>query len=642
MNLDEQKHLNETLSLIKSIIDEKNLNIEDYKKSIISRKRFLWEHQNEFYEPDLYSLMNEEDLNVSILNKDIQKVYRLYRSLESPYFSRIDFETEDDYQTFYIGVTGIEKDYDIIVYDWRAPIANLYYNYGLGPSQIISSDGIIRGTTTLKREFTIKNGILEEVYDNKIGVSDHLLQSVLTNNTSEYMKNIVTTIGREQNDIIRYPINRNLIVEGVAGSGKTSVALHRIAYLLYNNKNLTDKSILIFSPSEVFTDYISHVLPELGEENVLSTTFKDFVETFIKGVKVESLVEFVERCYKNKTTKEKDIMLKMDYSYKEKLDLFLNEYFSKLKFTKKIGLKNTFISSDELNNLKNQIPDNLSFYDKIEYLSEKICSKFRIDEIKNIDKLHKIINKLLKVELDPLKLWQLYKKEAVTKINYEETFSALYLYFQVAGYPALGHIKLVVIDEAQDYSLWQFEFLKDIFRSATFTILGDKFQSINPYLKYDSLKDITTVFKDAQYKRLNNAYRSSKEIVDYANKILNIKKINSVREENDCRVLELVEQDIQIDLQKNIKDFVSKGYKKIAIIVKTSIERDKIEKFKLSHVKIIPVYEAKGLEYDAVIVYTEKDNYYKEEEINLLYVAATRALHALVVYNQPNLKISNS
>lgn len=634
MNLDEQKHLEETLEIIKSIIDEKNLNIEDYKKSIVSRKRFLWEHQNEFYEPDLYSLMNDEDLNVSILNKDIKKVYKLYRSLENPYFSRIDFETEDETQTFYIGLTGIEKDYDIIVYDWRAQVANLYYNYGLGPSKIVSSDGVIKGTTTLKREFTIKNGILEKVYDNKIGVSDYLLQSVLANNTSEYMKNIVGTIGQEQNEIIRYPLSRNLIVEGVAGSGKTSVALHRIAYLLYNHKTLTEKNILVFSPSDIFTDYISHVLPELGEENVLSTTFKDFAENYIKGVKIESLVEFIERCHQNKTSKEKDIVLKMDYSYKEKLDSFLKEYFSKLKFTKKIGLKTKFLSSEELNSMKSLIPDNLSFYDKIEYLCEKICYKFQIDEIKHTDKLHKIINKLLNAELNPLKLWQLYKNTTVTQINYEEIFSVLYLYFQVVGYPAMGHIKLVVIDEAQDYSLWQFEFLKNIFRSATFTILGDKFQSINPYLKYNSLKEITTVFKDAQYKSLNNAYRSSKEIIEYANKILGIEKINSIREENNCRVLELVEQNLQFDLQKNIEDFISKGYKNIAIIVKSSKEKDKIEKLNLKNVKIIPVYEAKGLEYDAVIVYTEKDNYYRKDEDNLLYVAVTRALHALVVYNQ--------
>ncbi|MCI8498417.1 MAG: UvrD-helicase domain-containing protein [Bacilli bacterium] len=630
----EESHLSQTKDIIEDIIATKNVDIEDYKTRIVERKRFLWEHQNEFIDSDLCSLMNEEDMNVSLVNDDITKVYKLYRSLETPYFSRIDFESDNKKNTYYIGLTGVDKEYEPVVYDWRAAVANLYYNYGLGESQYESDEGLVLGTTTLKRQFDIRLGNLLSVYDNEVGVNDILLESVLAGNTDLYMRNIVDTIQKEQNDIIRASIGTDLIVEGVAGSGKTSVALHRIAYLLYNQKNLTNKNVLIFSPSEIFTEYISSVLPELGEENVATTTFKDFAANYIKGIKIESLVEFIERCYES-NSKDKQLEEMLSFSYRDKIDRFLSDYFLSLKFTKKLGLKTSFLSASELNNLKNRVPSKLSFYDRIEYLSEKVCEYFQIDEVKNAAKIQKILRKILGVIVSPIELWESFIGKRIDKVNYEEIFAILYLYFEVNGYPSMSQIKLLVIDEAQDYSLWQFAFIKKIFNNAKFTILGDRNQSINPYLKYSSLEDIKDIFGSAKYKQLKNTYRSSKEIIEFANHILNLKDIHSIRKSNGIDVIEKKEKNLHDDLSSDITLLRDKGLNRIAIITKNEEEKNYIESLLTSlEVDIIPVYLAKGLEYDGVIIYTDLSNKYLDSEKNLFYVACTRALHALVVYNQ--------
>ncbi len=630
----EESHLSQTKDIIEDIIATKNVDIEDYKTRIVERKRFLWEHQNEFIDSDLCSLMNEEDMNISLVNDDITKVYKLYRSLETPYFSRIDFESDNKKNTYYIGLTGVDKEYEPVVYDWRAAVANLYYNYGLGESQYESDEGLVLGTTTLKRQFDIRLGNLLSVYDNEVGVNDILLESVLAGNTDLYMRNIVDTIQKEQNDIIRASIGTDLIVEGVAGSGKTSVALHRIAYLLYNQKNLTNKNVLIFSPSEIFTEYISSVLPELGEENVATTTFKDFAANYIKGIKIESLVEFIERCYES-NSKDKQLEEMLSFSYRDKIDRFLSDYFLSLKFTKKLGLKTSFLSASELNNLKNRVPSKLSFYDRIEYLSEKVCEYFQIDEVKNAAKIQKILRKILGVIESPIELWESFIGKRIDKVNYEEIFAILYLYFEVNGYPSMSQIKLLVIDEAQDYSLWQFAFIKKIFNNAKFTILGDRNQSINPYLKYSSLEDIKDIFGSAKYKQLKNTYRSSKEIIEFANHILNLKDIHSIRKSNGIDVIEKKEKNLHDDLSSDITLLRDKGLNRIAIITKNEEEKNYIESLLTSlEVDIIPVYLAKGLEYDGVIIYTDLSNKYLDSEKNLFYVACTRALHALVVYNQ--------
>ncbi len=633
----ERERLDETVAVIDKLISEKNVNIDEYKSDIVKRKRFLWEQQNEFYDGDLQAAMNDEDFSVNLINKDIIKVYKLYRSKETPYFSRVDFSRDGDVDSYYIGLTGIDVDFSPVVYDWRAPVANLYYNYGLGSSKYEVPDGVVEGETLLKRQFDIKMGKLLSAYDSSIDSRDELLESVLAHNSSEQMKNIVSTIQREQNEIIRYGGKANLIVEGVAGSGKTSVAMHRIAYLLYNHEGLTNKNVLILSPNTVFSNYISNVLPELGEENVMTTTFDDFAGNYIKGAKVESIMEFVERHYEVGSNIHDDAITgtKVPGRYKDRLNDFLGKYFDSLKFTKKIGLKTKFITSAELNEIKMQVPKKLSIFDRFNYIAEKVCAEFQIDEVKNAPKFKNKIMEILGVERNPIKLYEKFSQREIGDIvPYEDIFAILYIYFEIWGYPSFSHVKVVVIDEAQDYSMWQFEFLKRIFNQAVFTILGDKNQRVNPYIRYDSMEEITDVFKNSKYKKLFNTYRSSKEIIEYSNKILDLDGINSIRPSSGVKVVSRSSDDLKGDIISELERLHELGYKRIAVITKTAKEAKSLHREVGTKDEFIPVYLAKGLEYDAVIVATFKENAFTEEERSLFYVACTRALHALVVLNQ--------
>lgn len=631
----ELKHLEETKEVIDRTISSKKVDIESYKSNIVNQKRFLWEHQSEYYDGDLYSEMSEHDFSVGLINEDIKKVYKLYRAKETPYFSRIDFTSEGENDTFYIGITGVDEDYEPVVYDWRAPIANLYYNYGVGPSKYEIPDATISGETTLKRQFDIKMGKLENVYDSGIDTRDEMLIDVLENNTSEQMRNIVHTIQKEQNEIIRYGGSSSLIVEGVAGSGKTSVALHRVAYLLYNQIGLQNNNVLILSPNVVFSNYISNVLPELGEENVLTTTFDDFASAYIKGAKPESIMEFVERHYEEDKSEERGASKEDKMTYRERLDCFLNEYYDSLKFRKKMGLKTKFLSSAELDELKRDVPSKLRINARFDYLAERICAKFDIDQVKNAHKMKEKIMDILGVIKDPLKLYEEFSHKIISGIvPYEDIFAIIYIYFEVWGYPSFSNIKVVVIDEAQDYSMWQFEFLKRIFNQAVFTILGDKNQRVNPYIKYDSMEKIAEVFRDSKYKKLFNTYRSSKEIIEYSNKILGLEGINSIRPSNGQKVSEKESDNLAHDIEVELERFRGLGYKRLAVVTKTKVEAEKLKKSIDNEADFIPVYLAKGLEYDGVIVASEKSKGFTADESNLFYVASTRALHILTVFNK--------
>ena len=634
----ENERLKSTIDIIGELIKSKNIDIDEYKSDIIKRKKFLWEQKNEFYDGDLQSAMNDEDFSVDLINKDIVKVYKLHRSKENPYFCRVDFEHESEVESYYIGLTGVDKDFSPVVYDWRTPVANLYYNYGLGESSYDTPAGVITGNTLLKRQFEIKMGKLVNAYDSSVDSRDELLESVLAHNTTEQMKNIVRTIQKEQNEIIRYGGSSTLVVEGVAGSGKTSVALHRAAYLLYNQKGLTNNNVLILSPNEVFSNYISNVLPELGEENVMSTTFDDFASNYIKGVKVESITDFIERHYEMKSAKKDkdDQKSETNVRYRDRLDNFLEEYYESLHFTKKIGLKTNFVSSAELQKIKDGVPKKLSINDRFNYIAEKLCLQFGIEEIKNAPKLKNTIMNILGVEKNPIKLYEIFSgKKIEDTVLYEDIFAILYLFFEVWGYPSFNHIEVVVVDEAQDYSMWQFEFLRKIFNRAVFTILGDKNQRVNPYIKYDSMEEICDVFKNSKYKKLFNTYRSSKEIIEYSNAILGIDGIKSIRPSNGLSVNIRESDDLARDIESEVERYKNVGFERISVVTKTGAEARELKmKIADESIEFIPVYLAKGLEYDAVIVASEKGKSFSRDEANLLYVAATRALHALSVFNQ--------
>lgn len=624
----ELEHLNKTLDATKEIIKEKETQQIKNKKDIVNSKRHLWQNKNEYSGVEAFTTMDEEDLKTNIINENQNKITKLFRSLYSPYFGKVTFKHDNEYSDIYIGLTGIEKDGKNFAYDWRAPISNIYYNYDIGPSKYETPSGVIRGENINKRQFKIESGRLLEAFNTDVTIEDELLQNVLLTNNTDKMKNIVSTIQREQNDIIRYSKKSDLIIEGVAGSGKTSVAMHRIAYLLYNDQKITNKNILIISPSDVFTNYISDILPDLGEEAVPTITIDDFIKKYIPYIG-------------NDDTYNKDSKKKYEKSYIDELNNLLQNFFDTLKFKSKLGLKKKFITSDELNCIFKKNNRLSSISDRIDYLVEKICDIYDISYEKNSLKLKENIKKILNIPNNPIDLYKLITKEN-TPDSFISYISALYINFEVNGYPNTAHIKHVVIDEVQDYPYFLLKIIKKVFSSAQFTLLGDTHQSINEYFKYSNLSDIKEIFTTAKYIELKKTYRSSYEIIEYSNKILNIDDIKSIRRPSGIPVLE--KTGTLIDVKKELNRLELK-YNRTAVIIKNDNVNEVLKTLydkntalitenSLKPKLIVPISEIKGLEFDAVIIYADPNNKFTSKEKNLFYVSATRAVHELIVFNR--------
>ena len=301
--LKEQKILNKVNKLLTNTLDSLGVDVNKGEDDLVEFKKMMWENASSFDEGESMQVMAATSLEAE---KFFQK-QRYYNSLrkvkDKPYFASIVFkDDENSIYNIYMSLTYLkDNDSNNILYDWRSPICSLFYDYETGPCSYDAPGGKVQGTLKRKRQYKIEDGRLVGVFDNSLNIDDEVLQEVLARESSEKMKNVVNTIQQEQNKVIRNLEDNNIIVQGIAGSGKTTVALHRIAFLLYRMKNLNSNNILIFSPNNIFTDYISDVLPSLGEANTLQTTFADYLSCFIDEYKsVESFTDFVSRFYSYK------------------------------------------------------------------------------------------------------------------------------------------------------------------------------------------------------------------------------------------------------------------------------------------------------------------------------------------------------
>ena len=652
----EKKYLNKVRAVAKKYIDDVKISVDKQKDNIFELKKYIWNECGSMSELEYGNMLNETNAKVQRTNDQLMQVHKYNGILSSAYFGRIDFKTTDDITKVYIGITGLRDDNNNYIFDWRAPICGLFYDNVFGTTEYEAPIGKIKGNVTLRRQYKISNDIIERIIESDINIDDEVLQDVLLSNSSEKMKNIVTTIQKEQNVVIRNTKDRFLIVQGVAGSGKTSVALHRIAYLLYKEK-LNYNNILIFSPNNIFSDYISDVLPELGEENVLNTTFNDLINTYLKGPRqIENFSDFLERKYEEKDNNKYNYM-----NIKDDIDSYIVEFLNSKVFKRDLNINNTFFSRYELNELLIGKYKKLPFLERILNVGEYICNKSNLLFSKNKNKLRSKITNELNIDLDPINIYNNFLKcinsgrEINDKILYDDLTNIIYIYFEINGYPYNTEIKHIVVDEAQDYSLLQFSILKRIFPYAYFTILGDVNQMTNPCCSYSSLYEINNVFdNNSHFIQLNKTYRSSAEIIDFANSILDIKRIKSVRGNIGFPVLQRKDNKSIDSIFDDISLLKSNGMKTIAIITKNKKETNdlykKINKITLNipvvknkiskdSVCILPSYISKGLEFDGVIAYTDDDSYYHDinEDKHLFYVVCTRAQHQLIVYNQKKL-----
>lgn len=657
----EEKRLADTTSLIRTKISSLGQELYDRDDKVLEFKKFMWDNRSGMDAAELKTMMSDNDLEISMMMKKGEYFQKLFKIQNNPYFGRIMFKSNEGLDDVYIGLTHVVDDRNkYYVHDWRSPICNLFYDYEVGPANYLAPMGRIYGDITLKRQYTIKDGKLLHVFDNNVNIDDELLQEVLASESSDKMKNIVNTIQAEQNKVIRNTDNDNLIVEGIAGSGKTSVALHRIAFLLYKIPNLSSNNVLIFSPNKIFTEYISNVLPELGEANTMNTTINDFYDMEIKEFKhVETFTAFIERSYQTKIDNE-FIKYKQSDEIYEDIEKYIDDLSNRLTFVDDLFTRDYSYTKDELNYMFFNRYSKFTLNERIKFMADKISENSYHGSLGKSSKIAKELYDRLNIKLNLLDTYINFFQSPNSKIkkdisniknnrdflNYDD--AALYVYMKclLYGYNYNTSIKQIVIDEAQDYSLSQIKLIKRIFKNAEFTILGDVNQTINPYYKYESLEELTKILDNSKYIELMKTYRSTEEIIEYSNRVLGLNHVSAIRRNESMPVIERVEDNIAEQLRSDLKTCPGKS---VAIITKDEVECNKIyqllkdtgiskidnssKKFNRDLV-VTPVYMAKGLEFDSVIIYTDKDNKYTAKEKYLYYVAITRAQHKLIVYNQ--------
>lgn len=655
----ERNYLNKTVSLIRKKISKLGQELFDDDSKVLEFKKLIWDTHTEMDPNEMRSMMAESDLQVSIMQSKGNYLQRLFRIQNKPYFGSIRFKEEgsEEEDNIYIGITHVEDKLDYYVHDWRSPICSMFYDYETGPASYKAPSGIIKGNIIKKRQYIIEDAELKHIFDNDLNISDSLLQEVLAEESSDKMKNIVNTIQEEQNKVIRNTEDKNLIVEGIAGSGKTSVALHRIAFLLYRIPNLTSSNVVVFTPNKVFSEYISNVLPELGEDNTYDMTFYDLLCQNINEYKdIENFTDFISRYYKGNVDNYDMVKYKQSDEIIKEIDSYINNLLSTIKFNNKLEYDNFIeIDTEELNNMLNYKYNRFPLFERIKEISKRIASNNYEGNTKNASSIEKKLKELLNIKLDLKDIFNNFYQSEYSKykdkvndkyLYYEDACIFLYIKSLLVGFNTNHVIKEIVIDEAQDYNKLQYLIIKKTFKTSNYTILGDTNQTINPYYKYDSLEELTSIFDSSKYITLTKTYRSTGKIIDYTNKILGLNHVTAIRNDKASDIIfrnNITKNDFLTDIN-NLKT-ISKS---IAIITKNDKEAEKVYNMLkddldimlidgFGHIKrdlvVVPSYVAKGLEFDSVIIYTDTNNKYQEKDKYLFYVACTRAQHNLIIYN---------
>ena len=655
----EKKKLQDVLVKLDEELDQVSSDLFLKEEELISFRKLNYQDKASFDSAEFNQIMTADELEAfRVLSK--RKYYKsLINIKDKPYFASFIYQDkEGNTYDIYMALTYLkDKDYDNILYDWRSPICSLFYDYEIGPCQYQVDDYIHEGKLLKKRQYIIENRNLMGVFDNSLNIDDELLQKVIAASDNEKMKNIVNTIQAEQNRIIRNLDDHNLIVQGIAGSGKTSVALHRIAFLLYRINNLRSNNVLIFSPNKIFSEYISNVLPELGEANTLETTFSDYLSYFLKEYKcIESFPAFISKYYKGDKSELEIIKYKQSREIIKDLDHYIDYLTHNFNITKDITLdKINEVSKHELEFLLKDKYSRFPLAERIEEAAKYLSLKYYGTPGKRKGPIRKLIKDSINISLNIKDLYRDFFQSDFVKykltikstqmIDYADALLVAYLKGKLFGFPYNNYIKQVVIDEAQDYNYLQYMIIKELFKKADFTILGDVNQNINPYYQYESLLELSEIFTDSNYLELLKTYRSTKEIIEYTNQILNLDYVNAIKKSNHKDVLIRNVQDSKQSLLSDIHNLTT-TYKSLAIITKEDSEALEVynllkddlnislltedSKEFIKDLVVVPSYIAKGLEFDSVII-IDKDKSFKQNKY-LYYVACTRAREELVIY----------
>lgn len=667
----EKEYLKQIISFLKKVIGNTDASVKDHVDTLAEYKDYIW--SNKDIDPHEIRSMRESILNHFALGESvINKHKRLTKILAIPYFGRIDFlEKKENSKVMPIYI-GIHTFYDpesraTLIHDWRAPVSSMFYDHELGEAGYRSPSGEIKGEISLKRQYRIRGGKMEFMIESALTVHDDILQKELSSNVDDKMKNIVATIQREQNQIIRNEDIRTLIIQGVAGSGKTSIALHRIAYLLYTFRDsISSKDILIVSPNKVFSDYISNVLPELGEETVPETSMEQILSGVLEHkYKYQTYFGLVNELLEKPSSSLIDrIAYKASFGFISELDKFIlhieNTYFkaADVKLTKYITIPAPFIEEQYLR--FNRYPIRRRFDAMADYMLDmlKIQYTFTVTTtgrnlLKKEIRLMFAGNNDIQVYKDFFK-WTnnpgMFKMRKGHTLEYSDLAPLAYLHLALEGNGNQPfRVKHLLIDEMQDYSPIQYKVIQKLFPCRK-TVLGDAGQSVNPYGS-STAETIQKSLTASEIMKLCKSYRSTFEITDFAQKIHPNAELEPVaRHGEKPQILQFGSAVEELSgIMGLISTYRKSGYKSLGIICKTEQQARKMADMLKSYandisflssqssafvqgIVIISAHMAKGLEFDEVIIpQTDERNYRSEIDKSMLYVAVTRAMHRLTL-----------
>ncbi|NNE15678.1 MAG: AAA family ATPase [Saprospiraceae bacterium] len=664
----EKKYLSELLNKVDNKLTEINQAIKGKSDEIAGMHKHMQDHKRDMDNLEK-NAMREVIRNYSLQgNHSIENRKRLIRLKDTAFFGRIDFLEDNNKvaRNIYIGVHNFQdsESKKNLVFDWRAPISSLFYDFELDEAYYEIKSKKIEGNILLKRQFRIRNGEMEYMLDTDVTIHDEVLQKELNKASSAKMKNIVATIQKEQNAIIRNEEARHLIIQGVAGSGKTSIALHRIAFLLYRFKEtITSEDILIISPNKVFASYISNVLPELGEESVAETSVEEIADELLEyQIKFQTFFEQVTELLERNDQKlieriqyksSKELLRKLDeyYIFLQNDAFKITDIYVKGKLVPSWFIKETFEKYNRMPLLKR-------FNEVVREIVENVFRFYKLEiRYKDRTELHITIRKmfpsysprvLYKGFYDWLGRPDLFKLKKGSKYEWSDVYPFIYFKMKIEGFNYSQKVKHLVIDEMQDYSYVQYQVLSRLYACKK-TILGDINQSVNPFSS-SSLESIEKIFPGATSMTMLKSYRSTYEITQFTKRISQNINVEALARHGDEPVVTACKtnDDELNEIKKRIDEFDGGEYNSLGIITKTQKQADALylsikDFYKInllnavsvafgSGIVITTAHLAKGLEFDQVIVpYCTSKNYNTAPDQQMLYVACTRTMHKLYV-----------
>lgn len=657
-------HLENITEKICLELAEAERSVEQMDEEYRETQLYMAEHRNEGDAKEMFqsemALRQIDSLGASaVVFRD-----KLRKTKASPYFARIDFlpETGDEGAlAYYIGLYAFRHETQLLIIDWRSPVASMFYDFELGHASYDAPRDHVEGELVLKRQFKIKNGEIEFAFDSSQNIQDDILQQELAHTSDEKMKSIISTIQKEQNKIIRNEKAHTLIIQGVAGSGKTSIALHRVAFLLYRFRNtIKAQNVTILSPNKVFGDYISNVLPELGEEPIFEASLED-----LALVQMEEGVDFVGDRNPLETEDkawEERVKFKATAEFVREMDAYI-EKLPETAFQAQDFVFESFLVPADWIQARVNVYTRFPLMQRLEAVADDIHSRLENEFLREEKPPHRnrifiALKKMLpfKTTLALYKDFyrQLGKPKMYTPVKkgvleWNDVFPYLYLQAAFTGLQESRLIKHLVVDEMQDYSPIQYAVINRLFKCPK-TILGDFGQSINPNCQY-TLEELHQLYEGSELVRLEKSYRSTYEIIHFAKSIVEMQDFEAVERHGDAPELlaaETAEEEIGL-LADRISAFHRGGYNALGIITRTNTEaKELFDRLKERQAEVnlitpesksfqngatvLSIQMSKGLEFDEVILPFADDRTYRTEfDRNLLYVACTRAMHRLTL-----------